>query len=771
MGDDRGGRRSTLLFDCLVVGVAEQLRHQGLGSERGSAEHERNGVAETSLELAPHPRWVGARAALGGVADEHLAVVSCEHDRRDDGADVAERDDLGSTVAGDRCRGERGTEIDAEDVVGAVAGRGSARGSELLVVAGSRCHLRHSSCRWSKTAPWARGSCGSVSFLLVTDHDRPTDERFERWVADARTIVAGRPDLVDAVDAEVSRAARDTCVVAVVGEFKQGKSSLVNALLGEAVCPTDDHLATSTVTVVANADVPTVTLQRRAADGTVTSEAIDPGRRADVIVEPGAVGDGGTVERVDIGIPNPLLSQSLVLVDTPGVGGLRPAHAAATRAFLRSADALVFVTDATSELTLVEIEFLRDAAGVCPEVLVAATKTDLFPEWPRVVERSRAHLASVVPDAPTFPLSSQLRVEAVRRRDRALDTESGFPALAEHLLTGTVPRALATSRRRAVAGIVRLADQVAVAESEEAAVLRDPAATAERLEELHARRDQLARLSEGAARWRTVLSDRTADLSHDVTHTLRASTRAALEAMDAAIDEAGSADEMAAAGEALQRSMVDAASSAFDAVEQGVVDIAAEIAGELGVDQLDVVAPDEIAESGRSAAAAWRDPSAASKKRTVVGDTLTAVRGAQGGVLMFAVMGGLLPAAAATAVAAAPFMIGAGVLFGGKQIVDLRRQRRGASQQQVKVALRKSVDELQFTVNAELTEALRVAQRHLRDELGGRIEELHRTTSAEVDHLQAAAQADAEQRERRASGLEQRAAAIADWRNRAGAAS
>ena len=70
-------------------------------------------------------------------------------------------------------------------------------------------------------------------------------------------------------------------------------------------------------------------------------------------------------------IPNPLLEGGLTLVDTPGVGGLNAGHAAATLAFLPSADALVFVTDASAELSGPELEFLASARGAGPPVLVA----------------------------------------------------------------------------------------------------------------------------------------------------------------------------------------------------------------------------------------------------------------------------------------------------------------------------------------------------------------------------------------------------------------
>ena len=59
-----------------------------------------------------------------------------------------------------------------------------------------------------------------------------------------------RQDLVDRATAAAARLERPGTIVCVVGEFKQGKSSLVNGLLGQAICPVDDDLATSAITLV-----------------------------------------------------------------------------------------------------------------------------------------------------------------------------------------------------------------------------------------------------------------------------------------------------------------------------------------------------------------------------------------------------------------------------------------------------------------------------------------------------------------------------------------
>ncbi len=68
-------------------------------------------------------------------------------------------------------------------------------------------------------------------------------------------------------------------------------------------------------------------------------------------------------------------------------------HGAATMAALPSADAVLLVSDASQEYTAPELEFLRHAASVCPNVACVLTKSDLYPEWRRIAELDRAHLA------------------------------------------------------------------------------------------------------------------------------------------------------------------------------------------------------------------------------------------------------------------------------------------------------------------------------------------------------------------------------------------
>ena len=139
--------------------------------------------------------------------------------------------------------------------------------------------------------------------------------------------------------------------MAIVGEFKRGKSTLVNALLQTAVCPVD----ADEVTVV-----PTIVRYGETAGATAYLEASGPRRRAadragadrlrspTGCPRPGNPGNRRGLRSVEVRLPRRILRAGLCLVDTPGVGGLDSAHGIITLGALDQADGMLFVTDAVA---------------------------------------------------------------------------------------------------------------------------------------------------------------------------------------------------------------------------------------------------------------------------------------------------------------------------------------------------------------------------------------------------------------------------------------
>ena len=75
--------------------------------------------------------------------------------------------------------------------------------------------------------------------------------------------------------------------VLVVGEFKQGKSQLVNALVNAPVCPVDDDVATAVPTVVRHSDTVQVALVREVPGGPPERTEVPVDKLAQYVSEAG----------------------------------------------------------------------------------------------------------------------------------------------------------------------------------------------------------------------------------------------------------------------------------------------------------------------------------------------------------------------------------------------------------------------------------------------------------------------------------------------------
>ena len=151
-------------------------------------------------------------------------------------------------------------------------------------------------------------------------------------------------------------------------------------------------------------------------------------------------------------------------------------HGAATTAMLPTADAVLLVSDAAQEYTAPELEFLAQAVAVCPNVACVLTKTDLYPEWRRIVELDRGHLRHGGDRRDVFGVSSTLRWHAVLHGDADVNAESGFPEL-DRLPAQAGARAgrPAGPARSTVHDVLAVTEQIASNLRAEQAAQHDPA--------------------------------------------------------------------------------------------------------------------------------------------------------------------------------------------------------------------------------------------------------------------------------------------------------
>jgi hypothetical protein len=430
-----------------------------------------------------------------------------------------------------------------------------------------------------------------------------------------------------------------------------------------------------------------------------------------------------------------------MLVDTPGMGGLGAGHAAATLAFLPYADALFFVSDASCELSAPEVEFLRRAVGHCTTVVFCLTKIDLHPEWRRIAAIDEEHLRAAGVNARIVPLSSKLRMHALATADRDLNTESGVPELLRLVHEEVIDQARAAGAAHAAREARAALDQVLASDRSELAMLRDPSTLAANVAELERTKAELEHLRGPAARWSVVLSDRLASLGADVNHQFRSTMRDILRVFEESVDHLRTASQWDQSARDIQRDVAGAVTDTFSSLVTGGAAIQTEIQTLLREDGDGPTIEGLV--TGLDASALWREapvelnPGATRRLGSGVGQAFDGLRGAQGGVMVVALLQTVLPAAAGAVIMTNPFLVGFGLFSGGRTMLDGRKRRLTAQRQKLRQAVRQFADDVQFQASNELTTSLRTLQQELRNHFTERMAELSRTATELARQAQA----------------------------------
>jgi dynamin family protein len=172
--------------------------------------------------------------------------------------------------------------------------------------------------------------------------------------------------------AERQRLQQARFFVACVGQFKRGKSTLINALVGAPVLPVGVVPVTSVVTILSFADAPRATV--RLTNGRSQGVALDT--IADFIDERRNPDNRRGAAIVEVGLPSTLLRNGLCLVDTPGIGSIHATNTEATRAFLPRIDVALAIVGPDPPIAGAELSMLLDADREAGELALVLNKSD-----------------------------------------------------------------------------------------------------------------------------------------------------------------------------------------------------------------------------------------------------------------------------------------------------------------------------------------------------------------------------------------------------------
>lgn len=159
----------------------------------------------------------------------------------------------------------------------------------------------------------------------------------------------------------------------ILGEFKRGESTFINALLGKHLLPT---------AIVPLTAIPTVIQYGSPLAAYVVylddvKKEIPAGEIADYVTEKGNPKNIKNLREVRIACPSDFLRQGVIMVDTPGVGSVYQHNTDTAYAYLPHADAAIFIISVDAPLSKIEIDYLKDISRYANRLFFILNKIDI----------------------------------------------------------------------------------------------------------------------------------------------------------------------------------------------------------------------------------------------------------------------------------------------------------------------------------------------------------------------------------------------------------
>jgi GTP-binding protein EngB required for normal cell division len=169
-----------------------------------------------------------------------------------------------------------------------------------------------------------------------------------------------------------SRISEGRFFVACIGQFKRGKSTLINALIGDAVLPVGFTPVTAVPTVIRFGDRRRARVQ--AQDGSWQEVSVSDLNQ--YVSEEYNPENTKGVRGVEVFVPSSLLAGGMCFVDTPGLGSVFTGNTAATQAFIPHIDAALVVIGADPPLAGEELTLVETVAQHVQDLVLVLNKAD-----------------------------------------------------------------------------------------------------------------------------------------------------------------------------------------------------------------------------------------------------------------------------------------------------------------------------------------------------------------------------------------------------------
>ncbi len=283
----------------------------------------------------------------------------------------------------------------------------------------------------------------------------------------------GSDAIADEAKELAARVSEGRIYVACIGQFKRGKSTLLNALVGQPVVPTGFVPVTAVPTVIRYGNRLRARVRMR--DGSWRDVAIVDLK--DYVTEQGNPENNKGVDGAELFVPCTLLSSGMCFVDTPGLGSVFTGNTATTQAFIPHIDAALVVVGADPPIAGEELALVEMVGRHVGDLILVINKAD------RTSDPERAAAAQFTRDILEKrlhrPMSEVLQISAAERLENRGPLRDWDQLLSKlHHLVEDSGRDLV--RAACDRGLQRLSEQLLAIIGEDRDALQRPIAESER---------------------------------------------------------------------------------------------------------------------------------------------------------------------------------------------------------------------------------------------------------------------------------------------------
>jgi GTP-binding protein EngB required for normal cell division len=213
----------------------------------------------------------------------------------------------------------------------------------------------------------------------------------------------------------------------ILGQFKRGKSTFINALLGEPILPTAIVPLTSVVTILRYG--PKLRVEVQYLDD--HRQDVDLSELPAYITERENPRNKKRVREVTVFYPSEYLKGGVRIIDTPGAGSVYSHNTDVAYAYLPHVDAGVFIVSADPPLSNSEHQFLKDVRSYVEKLFFVLNKIDQVSNDDR--REALEFTARIIEDdlgagrARIHPLSARWALDGKKNHDDTLVRQSLLP--------------------------------------------------------------------------------------------------------------------------------------------------------------------------------------------------------------------------------------------------------------------------------------------------------------------------------------------------------